>query len=148
MTDKTLQDRLQSLDDHSAQRILITITSLQNPTNLVWEPALAEALSQAFERPETPPTLTSPGTVARMALCLLAEQPDYPIMISSIMQSQPYQNKIILETRLVITSVLFTLQIHLDIEQDRFGKYSVTIKNKATETHFLTELVQKLLNLR
>jgi len=147
MREDGLTDRLQSLDDATARRVLTTFARAQSPqpeTQLT--PALAQALREFAPEPAVGPV--TEGDIARTALRLLADDPHHQPILTALINGPAPQKMAVLETAGVIVAVLIALQTHLKFERDKDGRYSFKIEKKPTDTGLLKTLIQGLLKLK
>lgn len=147
MPEALLTDRLQSLDDASACRVLTTFARAQSPqpeTQLT--PALAQALREFAPEPAAGPV--TEGDIARTALRLLADDPSHQPILTALINGPAPQKMAVLETAGVIVAVLIALQTHVKFERDKDGRTSFKIEKKPTDASLLKTLIQGLLKLK
>jgi hypothetical protein len=105
MNHQSIQDRIQSLDDTTARRVLTIFARAQPPqpeTQLT--PALAQALREFAPEPAAGPV--TEGDIARTALRLLADDPNHQPILTALIDGPAPQKMAILETAGVIVAVL------------------------------------------
>lgn len=143
-----IQDRISSLDDATARRVLATFARAQaNPAETALTPELRQALREFAPAPEAAAVAASEGDLARAALLLLADDPQYqPILTALIEGSAPAQFGSA-KTAAVIAAVLIVLQTAVAFERDKDGRWSIEIKKQPTDSSLLEPLVQKLLGV-
>ncbi|MCP5197729.1 MAG: hypothetical protein H6974_13250 [Gammaproteobacteria bacterium] len=141
-----VQDRIASLDDATACRVLATIARAQaNPTEIAPTLELRQALREFAPGPETAAVSASEGDLARAALLLLADDPQqHPILTALIEGPAPAQFGPIKNVA-VVAAVLFVLQLYVRFEYDKDGRWSIEIKKEPTDKTLLEPLMQKLL---
>jgi hypothetical protein len=147
MLGQLLQDRISSLDDATARRVLAAFARAQfNPVETALTPELRQALREFAPDPEAVTVSINEGDLARAALLLLADDPQQqPILIALIEGLAPTKFGV-LETAAVVGAVLLVLQTHVKFERDKDGRWSVKIEKKPTDNSLLKPLVQKLLS--
>ena len=141
-----IQDRIASLDDATARRLLATIARAQaNPAETTLTPELRHAL-QGF-MPDLAATVSvSEGDLARATLLLLADDPQQQPILAALIEGPAPTQFGVLETAAVVTAVLLVLQTHVKFERDKDGHWSLKIEKKPTDNSLLKSLVQKLLS--
>jgi hypothetical protein len=147
MPQASLTDRIQSLDDATARRVLTTFARAQSPqpeTQLT--PALAQALREFAPEPAAGPV--TEGDIARTALLLLADDPHQQPILTALINGPGPQKMAVLETTGVIVAVLMALQTQVKFERDKDGRYSFKIEKKPTDAGLLKTLIQGLLKLK
>jgi hypothetical protein len=142
-----LQDRIASLDDATARRVLATFARAQAaPAETALTPELRQALREFAPGPEVAAGSISEGDLARAALLLLADDPQrQPILAALIEGSAPTQFGPV-KNAAVLAAALFVLQLHVKFEYDKDGRWSIEIIKEPTDKTLLAPLVQKLLN--
>ena len=142
-----IQDRIASLDDATARRVLATFARAQaNPTETALNPELRQALREFATGPETAAVSASEGDLARAALLLLADDPQQQPMLTALIEGPAPTRFGVLETVAIVSAVLVVLQTHVKFERDKAGRWSVKIEKKPTDNSLLKPLVQKLLS--
>ena len=142
-----IQDRIASLDDATARRVLATFARAQaNPTETALTPELRQALREFATGPETAAVSASEGDLARAALLLLADDPQQQPMLTALIEGPAPTRFGVLETVAIVSAVLVVLQTHVKFERDKAGRWSVKIEKKPTDNSLLKPLVQKLLS--
>ena len=142
-----IQDRIASLDDATACRVLATFARAQaTPTETALTPELRQALREFATGPETAAVSASEGDLARAALLLLADDPQQQPMLTALIEGPAPTRFGVLETVAIISAVLVVLQTHVKFERDKEGRWSVKIEKKPTDNSLLKPLVQKLLS--
>ena len=147
MLQLSVKDLIQSLDDATARRVLATFARAQaNPTETALTPELRQALREFATSPEIAAVSASEGDLARAALLLLADDPQWQsILIALIDGPAPAQFGPI-KNAAVITAVLLVLQLYVKFEYDKDGRWSIEIVKEPTDKALLMPLVQKLLS--
>ena len=142
-----IQDRIASLDDATARRVLATFARAQaTPAETALTPELRQALREFATGPETAAVSASEGDLARAALLLLADDPQQQPMLTALIEGPAPTRFGVLETVAIISAVLVVLQTHVKFERDKAGRWSVKIEKKPTDNSLLKPLVQKLLS--
>ncbi|MEI2783449.1 MAG: hypothetical protein V9H25_20345 [Candidatus Competibacter sp.] len=142
-----IQDRIASLDDATARRVLATFARAQaTPTETALTPELRQALREFATGPETAAVSASEGDLARAALLLLADDPQQQPMLTALIEGPAPTRFGVLETVAIVSAVLVVLQTHVKFERDKAGRWSVKIEKKPTDNSLLKPLVQKLLS--
>jgi len=142
-----IQDRIASLDDATARRVLATFARAQaTPAETALTPELRQALREFATGPETAAVSASEGDLARAALLLLADDPQQQPMLTALIEGPAPTRFGVLETVAIISAVLVVLQTHVKFERDKEGRWSVKIEKKPTDNSLLKPLVQKLLS--
>lgn len=150
MEPSALKQRIQSLDDSTATRVLKTFASAHSPGGSVIEltPTIAQELQKAVDVTPAPKASVSDGELARAALLFLASDSVYEQGIAALVESDHPQRMVgVFETIAVASAVLMVLQIHIKIERDKQGHISFHIEKKPTDSNLLKTLVQKLLSV-
>lgn len=147
MSQFSVKDLIQSLDDATARRVLATFARVQaNPTETVLTPELRQALREFAPAPETGAVSTNEDDLARAALLLLADEPQQqPILAALIEGPAPTQFGPV-KNAAVIAAVLLVLQLYIKFEYDKDGRWSIEVVKEPTDKALLEPLVQKLLN--
>ncbi|MBL8254268.1 MAG: hypothetical protein JNJ76_11775 [Candidatus Competibacter sp.] len=142
-----LRDRIASLDDATARRVLAIFARAQaNPTETALTPELRQALREFATSPEVAAVSASEGDLARAALLLLADDPQQQPILTALIEGPAPTKFGVLETAAIISAVLVVLQTHVKFEHDKDGRWSVKIEKKPTDSSLLKPLVQKLLS--
>lgn len=142
-----IQDRIASLDDATARRVLATFARAQaTPAETALTPELRQALQEFATGPETAAVSASEGDLARAALLLLADDPQQQPMLTALIEGPAPTRFGVLETVAIVSAVLVVLQTHVKFERDKAGRWSVKIEKKPTDNSLLKPLVQKLLS--
>ncbi len=142
-----IQDRIASLDDATARRVLATFARAQaTPAETALTPELRQALREFATGPETAAVSASEGDLARAALLLLADDPQQQPMLTALIEGPAPTRFGVLETVAIVSAVLVVLQTHVKFERDKAGRWSVKIEKKPTDNSLLKPLVQKLLS--
>lgn len=142
-----IQDRIASLDDATARRLLATFARAQaTPAETALTPELSQALREFAPGPEAAAVSASEGDLARAALLLLADDPQQQPMLAALIDGPAPTKFGVLETVAIISAVLVVLQTHVKFERDKEGRWSVKIEKKPTDNSLLKPLVQKLLS--
>lgn len=149
MSQLSMKDLIQSLDDATARRVLATFARAQaNPAETALTPELRQALQEFAPAPETAAVSINEGDLARAALLLLADDPQQQPMLAALIE-RPAPTKFgVLETAAVVTAVLLVLQTHVKFERDKDGRWTLKIEKKPTDNSLLKSLVQKLSSLK
>jgi hypothetical protein len=138
-----LDTRIAALDDANALRLLRTVTEPRLRAGEVTEEQAAPGMMAALweEFGADPATNPSDGEAARIALRLLAQDPQYREPLGYLVSAPPPQRMVEPVTAtLLAAGVLLALQAHVKIEY-KDGKWSFLYEKKPT-----TEpLIQKLL---
>lgn len=139
-----IADRIRSLDDTAAARLLATTARphMRAPgveTSLALD--LAAALSQASGGPP-PGAAPSDGDIARAALLLLADEPSTALAIAALLDGPtPERFDITLaEAAGVVTFALVILQTHFRFKKDPKGKWEILIEKRPTSDSLLKSL--------
>ena len=136
----TLTQRIEALSDACAQYILTTFARNQ--------PGYHEAAlnSEWIEALSSDPTSApvSEGDLARTALLLLADDPAHRPIIDAMASHEAAEQFGLVETAVVMGSVLFVLGTHVKLERDKAGKWTFKIEKKPTDAKLLTTLLEKL----
>ena len=136
----TLTQRIDALSDARAQHILTTFARNQPDYHeAALSPEWLEALSS---EPASAPV--SEGDLARAALLLLADDPAQRPIIDAMASHQAAEQFGLVETAVVMGSVLFVLGTHVKLERDQAGKWTFKIEKKPTNAKILTSLLEKL----
>ncbi|MER2531235.1 MAG: hypothetical protein ABTR54_06460 [Candidatus Competibacter sp.] len=142
-----IQDRITSLDDATARRVLATFARAQaTPTETVLTPELRQALQEFTTGLEAAAVSASDGDLARAALLLLVDDPQQQPILTALIEGPAPTKFGVLETVAIISAVLVVLQTHVKFERDKDGRWSVKIEKKPTDSSLLKPLVQKLLS--
>lgn len=142
----SLTDRIQTLDDVTARRLLTTFARAQTPPVATQvTPALAQALRELAPEPVTGPV--TEGDAARAALLLLAQDPQQRPLLTALLDGPAPERFGVLETTALVSALLIVLQIHVRFERHKDGSYSFKIEKKPTDATVLKVVVQKLLTL-
>ncbi len=142
-----LRDRIASLDDATARRVLAIFARAQaNPNETALTPELRQALREFATSPEVAAVSASEGDLARAALLLLADDPQQQPILTALIEGPAPTKFGVLETAAIISAVLVVLQTHVKFEHDKDGRWSVKIEKKPTDSSLLKPLVQKLLS--
>lgn len=142
-----IQDRIASLDDATARRVLDSIARAQ-PTSAetALTPELRRALRDFATGVEIATVPVSDGDLARAALLLLADDPQrQPILTALIEGPAPAQFGPI-KNAAVVAAVLLVLQLYVKFEYDKDGHWSVEIIKTPVDKTLLLPVVEKLLN--
>ena len=143
-----IQDRISSLDDATARRVLATFARAQaNPAETALTPELRQALREFAPAPEAAAAAASEGDLARAALILLADEPQYQPILTALIEGPAPARFGVLETAAVVSAILLVLQTHVKFERDKDGRWSIKIEKKPTDSSLLKPLVQKLLGV-
>lgn len=143
-----VQDRIASLDDATARRVLATFARAQaNPAETALTPELRQALREFAPAPETAVSIKE-GDLARAALLLLADDPQQQPMLAALIEGPTPTKFGALETAAVVTAVLLVLQTHVKFERDKDGRWTLKIEKKPTDNSLLKSLAQKLWSLK
>lgn len=141
-----LQARINTLNDHDAQRIL-TVFIRNQPRSAENEkaPGLKEALNN--ELGNSTDADAERGALARAALLLLAEDSKNFHVISTLADGHSAEQFGIIETAAVVSAVLFVLGTYVKIERDKEGKWLFKVEKKPTDIELLKSLQSSLMNL-
>lgn len=147
MLGQLLQDRISSLDDATARRVLATFARAQAaPAETALTPELRQALREFAPAPAAATVSASEGDLARAALLLLADEPQQqPILAALIEGPAPTQFGPV-KNAAVVAAVLLVLQLYVKFEYDKDGRWSIEVIKEPTDKALLMPLVQKLLN--
>lgn len=142
-----IQDRIASLDDATARRVLNSIARAQTASaETALTPKLRRALGDFATGAETAAVSASEGDLARTALLLLADDPQQqPILTALIEGPAPAQFGPI-KNAAVVAAVLLVLQLYVKFEYDKDDRWSIEIVKESTDKALLMPLVQKLLS--
>ncbi|MFO1428731.1 MAG: hypothetical protein U1F76_01100 [Candidatus Competibacteraceae bacterium] len=146
MPPSSLTDRIQTLDDATARRVLTTFARAQVPQAA---PELTPAFVQALRDfiPEPAPSRATTGDATRTALLLLAQDPQQHAILNALIDGPAPERLGVLETTALVGAVLIVLQTHVKFERDKDGVWTIKIEKKPTDATLLKTLVQKLLSL-
>jgi hypothetical protein len=153
------------LDDDSAIHVLKTIAQARlrggadslsdvpdvpDAIKLPAIPELRNALAGAFSGVEK--THASEGDLARAALALLAQDPEFAAPIEMMARQagsgSPAQQRYFEPATIALTTAAFlVLQTHVKLKLDHQGKWSIEIDKKAAGDGAVKLLVQRLLSL-
>lgn len=143
----TIQERIASLDNATARRVLDAIARAQTPsTSATLTPELHQALRDFAAVSEAVAVSTSDGDLARIALLLLADDPQQQPILTALIDGPAPARFGVLETTALISAVLIVLQTRVKFERDKQGRWTLTIEKKPTDSSLLKSLVQKLLS--
>ena len=118
-----IQDRIASLDDATAHRVLATFARAQaNPAEATLTPELRQALREFATGPEVAAVPAGDGDLARAALLLLADDPQQQPILTALIEGPAPTKFGVLETTAVVTAVLLVLQTHVRFERDKDGR--------------------------
>jgi hypothetical protein len=146
MPPSSLTDRIQTLDDATARRVLTTFARAQVPQAASeLTPAFVQALRDFA--PEPAPDKATTGDAARTALLLLAQDPGQQAILTALIDGPVPERLGVLETTALVSAVLIVLQTHVKFERDKDGVWTIKIEKKPTDATLLKALVQKLLSL-
>jgi hypothetical protein len=141
---------LSQLDDATAQRILTTIarTRFVDQPSLPILPEVQRALADDFN--VTPSgTQIAAGELARQALMVLAEDPKTALAIESMAAEEDDSRQRTYDggtTFALGIAAYFALSTALDIQRDKEGKWSFTMKVRPASQAAVTKLIEKLVN--
>jgi hypothetical protein len=139
----TLPHRIQTLSDVDAQRILTTIA--RNQPGYGDSTRSPELIAVLRHEPDLMATAASAGDLARAALLLLADDPQYRPIIDVMISQPPAERFALVETAVVMSAVLFVLGMHINIERNARGTWTVKIEKKPTDANLLKALMEKVL---
>ncbi|HRC71587.1 MAG TPA: hypothetical protein PK880_03530 [Candidatus Competibacter sp.] len=142
-----IQDRIASLDDATARRVLDSIARAQSTSaETALTPALRQALRDFATGVEIAAVPASDGDLARAALLLLADDPQrQPILTALIEGPAPAQFGPV-KNAAVVAAALLVLQLYVKFEYDKDGRWSVEIIKTPVDKTLLAPVVEKLLN--
>jgi hypothetical protein len=144
-----IQDRIASLDDATARRVLATFARAHaTSAETSFTPELRRALREFTTDPAAAAVSASEGDLARTALLLLADDPQHQPILAALIEGPAPAKFGLLETAAVISAVLIVLQTHVKFERDKEGRCHFKIEKKPTDASLLNSLVQKLLSLK
>jgi hypothetical protein len=146
-------DMIRGLDDSQAVRVLTTFGRARLRTGGVaeteWTPELDRALRLGYpaDTDAGRAASVSEGDLARQALLLLADDPQYRETLSVLIEGSPPESfeAVGAGTVALLAAVLVVLQTHVLFERDKDGKIHIKIEKKPTRDSLLNDLVQKLL---
>jgi hypothetical protein len=139
----TLPQRIQTLSDADAQRILTTFARNQpGYSDNTLSPELTTALQH---EPELTATAANTGDLARAALLLLADDPQHRPIIDAMVSQPPAQRLGLVETAAIIGAVLFVLGTHIKVERNTRGTWTFKVEKQPTDPTLLKALMGKLL---
>ncbi len=145
-----MKNIIQSLSDEEAARILGAVCrnifdSGCKPVNP--NAGMLEALSSQFSVSGTA-TVPSKGQLARQALLLLAEEPQYEEPIRSMASNPHWADASFAVDPVMITSVLtaavVVLQTRLKITRDPQGRWTVEIDKQAASENLIKDFVKSI----
>jgi hypothetical protein len=145
----SLNNKILPLDDKTAVNILQTFAKAQLNSESYYtelKPSLRKELMEEFNVTELKTHAPGEGELARQALLLLAEDPQYVEVIGAIVAA-PIPEKFlgVVETVSLVAAILVVLQTQVRFERDKEGRYSFIIEKKSTSESLLKLLIQKLL---
>ena len=145
----SLQEKIHGVDDKTAVRVVKVIAKAQLRTGIFqekWQPDMHQALVREFYLTEVP-AASEEGDLARQALLVLAENPQYAEAIDALIKAPTDAKRFLgaVETVALVTAVLVVLQTHVRFERKGDGKWSLKVEKKPTSDALLKSLVQKLL---
>ncbi len=142
MPDNNIIDTIQKLSDTHAIQLLWQITKGEEakiPDAENRDAVLELADSDAAVEPED-------GEAARLALCLMAEDPEFANRIKALL-TNPSAKQLIIEpitATLLSAGLLLALQTHVEFERKTNGKWSLKIVKKPTNGGLIAPLLKKL----
>ena len=147
MSQLSVKDLIQSLDDATARRVLAAFARAQaTPAETALTPELRQALQEFAPAPETATVSANEGDLARAALLLLADEPQQQPMLAALIEGPAPTQFGPVKNAAVIAAVLLVLQLYVKFEYDKDGRWSIEIVKEPTDKALLVPLVQKLLN--
>lgn len=144
----TLEDRIGSLDDSAAVRLLQRFAKAQPKRDV---PAVVDAAVAGQLRKEVgliagADAATSEGDLARAALLVIASDPEHRTGIEAMLDNPAGEKFVVVETALLVSAVLIALQTHVRFERDKQGKWNVMVEKKPTDSSLLKDFVKKLIS--
>lgn len=140
---------IQNLDDITAQEILGAMARSRARAidqNVPWSASLGQALAHEFHVDQGT-ALVSEGDLARLALLLLADDPETRAAIEAMAASKESAQKFDFGATIGLTAAaLIVLQTHVSFGRGSDGKWSLKVEKKPTSDALLKGLVQKLLS--
>jgi hypothetical protein len=151
---RELEDTIPKLDDDRAKRVLAAIGLGLRPaegTEVAWSPELGRALQAAFgaelDASPTPEGHVSEGDLAREALLVLAQDPQYREPVAALIRGPEPQKLGIVTTVVIIAGALIALQTKFKFKRNKDGTFEVLLEKGALPATVLKPLVEKLLAL-
>jgi len=144
-----IHQEIGTLSDAAAVELLVAFVRSQPPDDTTparLDAPLLENLTTAFgaHGEATPPV--SEGELARAALLLLADAPEYAQGVAALIANPPPKQFMgVSGAAVIIPAVLIVLQTHLKFQRKPDGKWSLSIEKKPTDNELLKGLVKKLL---
>jgi hypothetical protein len=147
-----LDDLIRRMDNSRAVRVLTTFAKARLRAGGVaeteWTPELDRTLRMGFpaETDAGRAASVSEGDLARQALLLLADDPQYRETLAALIEGSPPESFEVVGagTVALLAAVLVVLQVHVLFERDRDGHIHIKIEKKPTRANLLKDLVQKL----
>ncbi len=143
----SVKDLIKSLDDATARRVLDSIARAQTASaETALTPELRQALGDFATGIETATIPAGDGDLARAALLLLADDPQWQSILTALIDRPAPAQFGPVKNAAVITAVLLVLQLYVKFEYDKDGRWSIEIVKEPTDKALLMPLVQKLLS--
>ncbi len=138
----TLQERIQTLSDADAQRILTVFANNQPDYS---DKPISDELIEALRNESTLSSneQTNTGDLSRSAVLLLADDPQHGDILNALVNGPPARQYGMLETAAIIGGVLFVLGTHVKIEYKE-GHWTFKFEKKPTNIELLKALMNKL----
>ncbi|MHB9107036.1 MAG: hypothetical protein ACYDCO_08270 [Armatimonadota bacterium] len=149
----TIIPEIQALSDEAAGNILVTVAKHRVTDFLATDgEALVAALAEELQV-APPANGTTSGEVARLALQLLAVDPDLETRETVLtMTRNPQPEQFTLGEAIIITAVITAaikiLSTHVRYEVDKDGKQTLLIDVKSSSEGLIKAIVEKLLSLK
>ncbi len=142
-----IQDRIASLDDATARRVLDSIARAQTVlAETALTPELRRALGDFATGAEIAAVSASEGDLARAALLLLADDPQQQPILAALIEGPAPTKFGPVKNAAMVAAVLLVLQLYVKFEYDKDGRWSTEVIKEPTDKTLLMPLVQKLLN--
>lgn len=143
-----MHETISELGDDTAIRVLAVLATAEardSGAGTALTPALRAALARDFAvAGATRPV--ADGDAARLALTLLAADPDRAARIELLATGPRPERFEIAATIGLIGAILFALQTHVEFTRHKDGSYSVKIKKEPTKDGLLKPLIEKLVS--
>jgi hypothetical protein len=145
-----LDARIDTLTDSNAVALLTQFAKGQ-PHQIVprqLDDQVARQLRAAANLQQDQTAATTSGDLARTALRLLASDPERRGEVQALLDHPASEKFAIVESALLVSSVLIALETHVRFERSTDGRWSVKIEKKPTNAALLKDLLKKLLSFQ
>lgn len=143
-----MRDLIFALDDATAVRVLTSFVKArlrEGSREVEWVPEVRDELVRAFGVTSARNSTPSEGDLARQALTVLAEDPQYREALRAQLKNPSPERFVVVESVAVVTAALVVLQTHVKFERGKDGRISLKVEKKPTSDSLLKPLVQQLL---